>query len=836
MDAIISDSTYLQDLFQMFSERYDSALNLHYDNYGQRVDKSTNLTEVSEELLCQVERLSHQLDQISSRLESFEDHVKSKIAQILSAPVSKFMISCATHRNDALDTIDSLVQLNTRLSCLRNAIMENPTLAREIIDQICSTSILNQSAPPSLRVMKSPAIISMYHSTMTCHQIQKTLQSHIPQTFMPKSIISSSLLPLQSTATQQKDIYTVLPQNSNLAAEDPEQLLPIVSSVSSGTNEHHQTFRIQNEEEPAIPFQRLLSMKMTEVWHRLDDFKRDGEENHNHTELIINQSQQRLDKHLETQEYLNKSTELLIERFSADLETLEERLPTTSDLISFPSSDEGNVALDFWGRTCYLNEVWGVTRSLFHLQRIEGGKNCAEWHTLLAKLGKKIQLMSTAYCYLNLPLVSLRHAASSQWLIDPGHDSEDLFQKVLQHLDTILSKTQSKESDKAKQSPLNLNTSFPREHDLMNEEAYIEDLNSTKQSIHISQGVPEHTVDSFLTLEEQEAASAETQNAQIFTGFPSGYESNEEVDSTPTPFFEVSSHHEGYRLDYLFDSAEDNPPTEAPMQSHSMNFVSNCNELIEQNANRDSFSNVIEGANPCISPIKMGILPQSQTSMNEVADVTFVSISMNDRKASTVSRVSSQEDGALDYSCNDLRVFPYDTSSDTMTARANVYDQGSSHDLNLEMNAHYFVNARNIEPRRPEKYALSLLLLLLFFTAFCSAYTWSNLSVADFEGATDEAAQLSRNEKPLLEPGLLTSHTLNDYRYRQWQSDIRMLQDITGRENLIEKFKFENEGLQSAAMYSYNGLLSSRTLDEYRCRQQPSLHVPEKEQQKSSTV
>lgn len=252
----------------------------------------------------------------------------------------------------------------------------------------------------------------------------------------------------------------------------------------------------------------------------------------------------------------------------------------------------------------------------------------------------------------------------------------------------------------------------------------------------------------------------------------------------------------------------------------------------------------------------MGILPQSQTSMNEVADATFVSVSMNDRKASTVSRVSSQEDGALGYSCIDLRVFPYDTSNDTLTARANVYDLGSSHNLSLEMtekaspvllpklpivstysqNAHYLVNARNIEPRKPEIYALSLLLLLLFFTAFCSAYTWSNLSVADFEGATDEAAQLSRNEEPLLEPGLLTSHTLNDYRYRQWQSDIRMLQDITGRENWIEDFKFENEGLQSAAMYSYNGLLSSRTLDEYRCRQQRSLHVPEKEEQKSSTV
>lgn len=90
-------------------------------------------------------------------------------------------------------------------------------------------------------------------------------------------------------------------------------------------------------------------------------------------------------------EYLNKSTELLIERFSADLDRLEECSPTTSDLTSFPLSDEGNVALDFWSRTCYLNEVWGATRSLFHLQRIEGGKNCAEWHALLAKLGKRIQ-------------------------------------------------------------------------------------------------------------------------------------------------------------------------------------------------------------------------------------------------------------------------------------------------------------------------------------------------------------------------------------------------------------------------------------------------------------
>ncbi|KAJ3897722.1 hypothetical protein F5879DRAFT_927617 [Lentinula edodes] len=619
-----------------------------------------------------------------------------------------------------------------------------------------------------------------------------------------------------------------LPQNSNIT-EHPEQLLPIVPPVyhpSSGTYKHHQTFRIQNEDESSVPFQRILSMKMTEVWHRLDDFKRDGEENHDHTELIINQSQQRLEKHRERQEYLNKSTELLIERFSADLDRLEECSPTTSDLTSFPLSDEGNVALDFWGRTCYLNEVWGVARSLFHLQRIEGGKNCAEWHALLAKL------------------VSLRHAASSQWLIDPGHDSEDLFNKVLQHLDTILSNTQSKESDKAKQSPLNLNTSFLREHDSMNEEAYVEDLDSTKL-----QGVQEHTFDSFLTLEAEDAASTETQNAQPFTGFPSGYESPQESESTSTHFCKVSSPHKGHRLDYLFDSAGENPLTKAPMQSYSMKFVYNCNELSEHNANRDSLSNVTEGANPFISPIKMGTLPQFQTTQDEMVDVTFVSVSTDDRKGSAVSRVSSQED-ALDHSDNDLRVFPQATSSDTMTARANL---GLSHDSSSEaaekasplllpkltvvstysQNAHYLVNARNIEPRRHGIYALSL---LLFFTAFCSAYTWTNLSVADFEGAKDEATQFSRNEEPFLEPGLLTSHTFSDYRYRQWQSDIRMLQDITVGEILIGKSQFENEDLQSVAMYSYNGLLSSRTLDEYRCWQQRSLFVPESFEEKSSTV
>ncbi|KAJ4463219.1 hypothetical protein C8J55DRAFT_567803 [Lentinula edodes] len=537
-----------------------------------------------------------------------------------------------------------------------------------------------------------------------------------------------------------------------------------------------------------VPFQRILSMKMTEVWHCLDDFKRDGEENHDHTELIINQSQQRLEKHRERQEYLNKSTELLIERFSADLDRLEECSPTTSDLTSFPLSDKGNVALDFWGRTCYLNEVWGATRSLFHLQRIEGGKNCAEWHALLAKI------------------VSLRHAASSQWLIDPGHDSEDLFNKVLQHLDTILSNTQSKESDKAKQSPLNLNTSFLREHDSMNEEAYVEDLDSTKL-----QGVQEHTFDSFLTLEAEDAASTETQNAQPFTGFPSGYESPQESESTSTHFCKVSSPHKGHRLDYLFDSAGENPLTKAPMQSYSMKFVYNCNELSEHNANRDSLSNVTEGANPFISPIKMGTLPQFQKTQDEMVDVTFVSVSTDDRKGSAVSRVSSQED-ALDHSDNDLRVFPQATSSDTMTARANL---GLSHDSSSEaaekasplllpkltvvstysQNAHYLVNARNIEPRRHGIYALSL---LLFFTAFCSAYTWTNLSVADFEGAKDEATQFSRNEEPFLEPGLLTSHTFSDYRYRQWQSDIRMLQDITVGEILIGKSQFENEDLQAA--------------------------------------
>lgn len=49
----------------------------------------------------------------------------------------------------------------------------------------------------------------------------------------------------------------------------------------------------------------------------------------------------------------------------------------------------------------------------------------------------------------------------------------------------------------------------------------------------------------------------------------------------------------GRNLFSLFASqARENPLTKTPMQSYSMKFVSNCNELSEQNANRDSLSNV----------------------------------------------------------------------------------------------------------------------------------------------------------------------------------------------------------------------------------------------------